>query len=212
MTCEEARLSLGAYTLGALDPSEEAEVRAHLEECASCQEEMRALEGLPALLADLTIEEASGELQPSPALYESLRERAAAEDAAERDSRHRWLAPLAAAAVLVIAIGGGVLGWHQLNPGPKTFSHSQGAIHLAVQLKTQSTGTSLSVRVRGLPAHEHCQLLAIGAGGVREDAGWWIADYEGEAVVTGTTSFTIPQLSEIRVVDPAGKLLVNVKV
>ena len=34
MTCNEARISLGAYTLGSLDTREDAEVRSHLESCS----------------------------------------------------------------------------------------------------------------------------------------------------------------------------------
>ena len=68
------------------------------------------------------------------------------------------------------------------------------------------------MKVRGLPAHTHCQLIAVGVDGQREDAGWWIADYEGEATVTGTTALSRPDLAEIVVVDSDGNTLVSTPV
>jgi anti-sigma factor RsiW len=58
MDCSEARLSLGVYVLGAIDPDERAQVDAHLAGCAECRAELAELEGLPALLAQVSTEEA----------------------------------------------------------------------------------------------------------------------------------------------------------
>lgn len=208
MTCNEARLSLGAYTLGSLDTREDAEVRAHLETCPQCQKEARDLQGLPGLLADLTIEEASGPPQPSPALYESLRARAIQQD----HSRRRRLVLAVAAGAAVLALAGGAVAIEQVATAPKTYTATQGDIWLNVALHSQDTGTALTVKVRGLPAHTHCQLIAVGVDGQREDAGWWIADYEGEATVTGTTALSRPDLSQILVVDSDGNTLVSTPV
>ncbi|MEU8058154.1 anti-sigma factor family protein [Microbispora bryophytorum] len=57
MTCEEVRISLGAYVLGALDAEETAEVEAHLETCAACRAELAELSGLPPLLARVSAED-----------------------------------------------------------------------------------------------------------------------------------------------------------
>lgn len=211
MTCHEARLNLGAYALGSLDDDEDAQVRTHIESCAACQEEMREFEGLPALLADLTIEEASGRVQPSPALYESLRARAAAEGASARP-RHRARLVLAAAAAASVLALGGAFAWQHVGERSPTFHGRQGTVQLAVQLNDQPTGTAVTVKVHGLPAHEHCELIAVGHNGVREDAGWWVANYEGEAAVTGMTALTVPDITQILVVDDNGKTLVGTKV
>jgi Putative zinc-finger len=212
VTCDEARLSLGAFALGSLDADEDAEMRAHVEDCPVCREEMREFEALPALLADLTIEEASGRVQPSPALYESLRARAAAEDAAAHAGRRR-LVLAAAAGVAVVALGGATFAWQQVDHGPKTYSSSStGPAHLAVQLKAGPSGTGMTVKVRGLPANEHCTLIAVGRGGTREVAGSWVATYDGEATVTGWTALSIPQLTQVLVVDETGKQLLGVNV
>jgi predicted anti-sigma-YlaC factor YlaD len=216
VTCDEARLSLGAYALGSLDEDEDAHVRAHVEDCADCRDEIHDLEGLPALLADLTIEEASGQVQPSPALYESLRARVEAEREPRRPAR-RHLVLAAAAGVAVLTLAGGAFAWQEMrgetpSSSGSTFSSSQGSAHLTVELNTRTTGTGLTVRVGGLPANEHCTLIAVGPDGKREVAGSWVATYEGEATVNGWTAFTIPQLTQVLVVDEQGHTLVGTSV
>ena len=51
MDCSEARLSLGVYVLGAIDPAERSLVDSHLASCRDCRDELAGLAGLPALLA-----------------------------------------------------------------------------------------------------------------------------------------------------------------
>jgi hypothetical protein len=83
---------------------------------------------------------------------------------------------------------------------------------MAVQLETRPSGTGVTVRVGGLPANEHCTLVAIDHNGDREVAGSWVATYEGEATVTGWTSIAIPDLAQVLVVDEQGNTLVGTTV
>ena len=57
--CTDARLSLGVYVLGAIDPAERALVDAHLATCRDCRDELAGLAGLPALLARVNPDEIS---------------------------------------------------------------------------------------------------------------------------------------------------------
>ena len=57
--CTEARLSLGVYVLGAIDPAERTLVDAHLLTCRDCRDELAGLAGLPALLARVNPDEIS---------------------------------------------------------------------------------------------------------------------------------------------------------
>jgi hypothetical protein len=59
--CPQARIALGVYVLGAIDPAEQALVDAHLDDCDACQAEMAELADLPALLALVSAQEAAGE-------------------------------------------------------------------------------------------------------------------------------------------------------
>jgi predicted anti-sigma-YlaC factor YlaD len=70
MDCGQARLCLGVFVLGAIDPAERALVDAHLATCRDCRDELAGLAGLPALLARVSTEEAA----------------ALAEDGAEREA------------------------------------------------------------------------------------------------------------------------------
>ncbi len=56
--CPEARVSLGVYVLGAIDPADRALVDAHLTTCNACRDELAGLAGLPALLSRVSAEEA----------------------------------------------------------------------------------------------------------------------------------------------------------
>jgi hypothetical protein len=49
--CQEARVALGVYVLGAIDPAERALVDAHLSTCEACRAELAEFAGLPGLLA-----------------------------------------------------------------------------------------------------------------------------------------------------------------
>jgi hypothetical protein len=49
--CQEARVALGVYVLGAIDPAERALVDAHLATCEACRAELAEFAGLPSLLA-----------------------------------------------------------------------------------------------------------------------------------------------------------------
>ena len=57
--CTDARISLGVYVLGAIDPAERALVDAHLLTCQDCRDELAGLAGLPALLARVNPDEIS---------------------------------------------------------------------------------------------------------------------------------------------------------
>jgi hypothetical protein len=54
--------------------------------------------------------------------------------------------------------------------------------------------------------------VAVGRDGTREVAATWVADYEGQATVTGTTSLTRADLARLDVTTPDGSTLVAVAV
>ena len=58
LTCDEVREMAGAFVLGALDPAEDASIRAHLETCADAHAEIAELGGvLPALAENVPVVE-----------------------------------------------------------------------------------------------------------------------------------------------------------
>jgi hypothetical protein len=124
--CTEARLSLGVYVLGAIDPAERALVDAHLATCQECRDELADLAGLPALLARVNPDEISRicpddtvgsgvQVVLGTAASGGTEDRAPGEligtvlDLAEaRRRRARWR--FAAAAAAVVAVAGGLAG------------------------------------------------------------------------------------------------------
>jgi hypothetical protein len=136
MDCGEARISLGVYVLGAIDPAERSMVDAHLVTCRDCRDELAGLAGLPALLARVDAAEAialaaadgppgdeeAGQAaesgresqQPPRELLATVLDLTAA-----RRRRRRWRdASLSLAAALVIAAG--VFGGIRLGAGPSS--------------------------------------------------------------------------------------------
>ena len=204
MDCPEARISLGVYVLGAIDPAERALVDAHLATCRDCRDELAGLAGLPALLARVSTAEAIALADPDGPLP-------AAEEAAEpprellatvldltaaRRRRRRWReAGVGVAAALVIAAG--VFGGLRLGSSPapaasvaqgqaglyngpagpmQTVTGQSGGMAATVSYSSMGWGTQIDVKVNGIPVGTNCQLWAIDANGKRFLAGNWVTD------------------------------------
>ena len=116
----EARLSLGVYVLGAIDPAERALVDSHLLAAATAVTQLAGLAGIPALLSRVGAEEAFAlaESDGPPASAASWRPSARARlsrlvscgdrhrPTSARRRRRRWRdASLGVAAALIIAAG-----------------------------------------------------------------------------------------------------------
>ena len=211
MECPEARVSLGVYVLGAIDPAERAQVESHLATCRDCRDELAGLAALPALLARVTVEEAvalaasdgpppaAGGPEAPPELLATVIDLTAA-----RRRRRRWRdASLGVAAALIVAVG--VFGGLRLGgspappaaasvnyPGPpngpwQTATTSADGMSASVLYRSMGWGTDLAVKVSGIPVGTSCQLWVIGPGGRRTLAGGWVTDdHEGAVYYPGS--------------------------
>ena len=216
MTCGQARLALGAYVLGALDPAERGAVQAHLDGCPACRDELAALAGLPGLLGHLTAADVEGGAPtPSPGLLGRLLAGVAAERR-RTARRRRWLA---AAAVTVVLAAGGTAAGLALGGGPGTgdavtVSATDPHTHVsaAVRLDARGWGTELHLRLSGVPAAERCRLVAVAADGHREQGAAWRTGYAGDLRLTGAVAIGSTELRRLEVVTFAGRTLVSVPV
>src|SRR5215472_15267682 len=191
MDCTEARVSLGVYVLGAIDPAERALVDSHLATCRDCRDELAGLAGLPALLARVSMEEAialavtDGPDIPLEEMPKPPRELLATvlDLTAARRRGRRWReAALGLAAALIIAAG--VFGGLRLSSGPAPLSaaagpvwpglpngpwetaHGQtGAMTAAVSYRPMGWGTEIESKVAGIPVGTSCHLYVIDAAG-----------------------------------------------
>jgi Putative zinc-finger len=200
--CAEARLSLGVYVLGAIDPAERALVDSHLATCRDCRDELAGLAGLPALLARVSEEEAIG-LAADDAAGQGVDEEPPAEllgtvidltTARRRRQRWRTIA-LGAAAALVIAAGvfGGVSALTR-SPAPAAptaessfpvgtggdwdqdtglSTAGQGA---TVAYRQMGWGLQIYTKVVGIPVGTDCNLWVVENNGHRTLVGSWTTD------------------------------------
>jgi hypothetical protein len=113
-----------------------------------------------------------------------------------------------AAAILVVGM---LVSTH-----PQSFTVSATSpvsdVSAKVVVTPTDSGTELALTLEGVAAGEHCQLVAVGRDGRREVASTWIANYEGEAVVTGNTSVTRADLRRLDITTTDGENLVSIVV
>jgi len=233
-SCREIRHALGVYVLGAIEPGDRAQVDEHLATCADCREELASLAGLPALLRRVPMAEAerlavadqadsATDETPRDDLLPSLLARTAQ---ARRVRRWRELA--AAAAVVVLALGAGAAGASLLgsgsSPAPPVSAHaparhtwhtvsainaSTGAA-LTVKYAPVHWGTTMSVRVTGVPAGTVCQFQVTDSHGHHLVVGGWRVEYQGWPVwYPASTSVTDADLHSFEVT-AGGKVLASV--
>lgn len=196
--CREVRHALGAYVLGALDPAERTVVDEHLVTCVECREELAGLAGLPALLRRVPVSEAqrlaSGEADGDP-LGEAPSDRmlrALLARAAQARRVRRWRSVVAAAALVVLALGAGagatvvVHGLSGSTPAAvKTLDSWQTVsgsgrvpgIGMTVRYAGTAWGTTMAVQVTGLQAGTACQFQVTDSAGHTRVLGRWRVGY-----------------------------------
>jgi putative zinc finger protein len=229
-TCAEARISLGVYVLGAIDPSERGLVDAHLATCRDCRDELAGLASLPALLARVTPEELERiEGEGGPADEEPPAELVGTvlDLAAARRRRSRWRYTAAAAAVVALAAGvfGGLASRGSapavaFSPGAGSWQQEQGADSVTgasayIDYATERWGTVLAAEVDGIVENTTCELrIKFTDGTVVNAASWTTAADEGEVWYWGSVPAADEagkQIASFQITNH-GKLLLNVPV
>lgn len=198
-TCEHT-FDAASYALGTLDAPDREAFEAHLPDCADCRVALAEVSGLPALLAKVPAADvAEGGLpRPSEAMFERLL--AAAVRRRREIRRRRLLAGAAAAAVLAVgAAGGTALVEARSQPQVRVVAAGAGAVQARVEVRPAGDRTDLSLQLSGVPALEHCRLVAVDRNGRREVALSWRATYSGTATVDGSTAIAPGQLAWLRV-------------
>ena len=215
MNCPAVRTALGAYVLGALEPTDRSDVDEHLPLCPACRDELAELAGLPGLLGRLTADEVlAGPVRPEPALLERLLAGVARH---RRRTRRRLLVAAAAAVVALLSVGGTAAILHSQAPHPRVVraegqAVSGTVVRASVGVLGKPWGTELTLRLHGVPRGEHCRLVAVARDGRTEVAGSWEVSYSGDTNLTGATAIHPKDLRSLRVVTSAGQELVDLPV
>lgn len=200
--CAGWRGDIGAYIVGALDPGAAARVRRHLRACGACRADYSELVPMRDWLtrAAAADDSAAGRLPPVPPL-EPIRLR-------HRLGRRSWLTVAAAGAATAAVIIGVAA-----RPAALAFRAVDRAsgVHGQARLLATPAGTRIELTVTGLPAREHCTLVAVSAAGT-DIAGSWNATYDGAATVEGITAIPVSRLTALRIESPTRQLLLVIAV
>ena len=236
MDCPEARISLGVYVLGAIDPAERALVDAHLATCRDCRDELAGLAGLPALLSRVSMEEAIALAEsdgPMPAAADEAPEpprellATVLDLTAARRRRRRWReAGLGVAAALIIAAG--VFGGLRIGSTPaqqpssaqsglyvgppngpmQTVTGKSGDMTATVSYSAMGWGTQLDTEVTGIPVGTSCQLYVTDSTGHRVLAGGWVTDnVEGTVWYPGSAAVSSKNVTGFQITVAGGQTI-----
>jgi anti-sigma factor RsiW len=212
--CDDVRLLLGAYALGALDPPDEARVRDHLETCDACSKEMAELNDTAAALALVSAADVLRPVEPPDQLAGVLAR-------VRSHRRRRRLATLAvAASVAALAGAGGLVAGDSeqppaADPPAASVSGEEAGVALAVDAWDKGWGTALRAEVSGVAGGSRCSLVAVGQDGTREVAASWVVPsngYEdtGRLTVDGAVGLRSADVDYYAVVTADGATLVTV--
>ena len=227
-------VDLAGYLMEMLSPDEKQRADSHLAGCAACREEIESLQEWSSALREIPDEML---LDGPPEDADLVLQRALRQVRQEASGgRLRRVAVLttAAAAIIAVAVGGGiVLG---RGTAPTGTPQAQGSVSAsAVPPGTQAvaavdprTGAHInatitpamgwvrvSATVGGIPAGEKCRLEVVGKDGSAVLAGSWLVSPAGEAngtTLNGSALIEPTQVASVRVVSTAGEQYVSVNV
>ena len=216
-----------AYVLGSLSPADRREFEAHLNGCASCQQAVAELSGMPALLSKLDSETVASinQADESPAMVPDMLPSLLT---AVRRRRHRsrlvtWSSSAAAAAVLAIGVFVSVpgLAGHSLTSQPPQASAAlpmaqvgTTALTSTVSLNSQRWGTIIDLRCVCLAPvyahHDRLAMVVVNRDGAHTQLATWVAEPGHTALPAGSTATPVDQIAAVQVVSADnGKVLLE---
>jgi len=217
---EHEKELLGAYVLGVLDADEHGAVQSHLDDCAACRREVGDLRDLEAALGEIPPEAFLDGPPPDGDLLlrRTLQEVRAESTRRVRFTRAAWA--LAAAAVVAVALAGGIVAGRAGLPDPVVAA--AGSRTGAATDATTGATMSVAVRpaagwvrvhaaIRGVPPGEQCRLYVVAADGSREPAGSWLSG-AGETAVDGSALMAPADVTGVQAETYAGEILVAVPI
>jgi putative zinc finger protein len=224
------RAQLGAYALGALDPTEARVVHDHLAGCLDCQREVSELMMIRRALDQVPPEAfVDGPPEDGELLLQRTLRQVRAESAPQRGRVP--LAAMAAAVAVGVALAGGVLLGRQTvstpAAAPATATSTPSNARLA-EATDPVTGTVMRVAlepkkgwvwvhadVTGLPVGARCELYVVPRDGAPILAGSWLVSEDGSKNGTrleGTALIPPTDVASVQVRTVEGQTMVTVPV
>jgi hypothetical protein len=209
---------LGVYVLGAADATERLRVEAHLPGCPDCRAEVAGLTPLHDLLASVPdgLRPAAVSAGRAPQLRRPPLRGAPLRGAPLR--RPLWGRSLRAAAIAAaVAVVAGFAAGHWLSPAREghgqpasvTFSGTNPATRVAATaaLTPASWGTSIELRLRGIPMNVECRLVVHSRAGATEVAGVWDAWSKGPVSVPASAGWRTSDIASLQVMTGSTSLV-----
>ena len=219
--CAAARVDLGVYVLGAVEPGDRAKVAEHLQACPRCREELALLAAIPALLRRVPDRQAIlGESglagQRTAACPDGLIRQVA------RHRRHMQVLVAATAVALITATAAASISLSSRDrtqpPAPAWDATVQAAssatgVWVQVRYAPRSWGTEVEARITGLRPGTQCRLWVTALGGGRIAAGGWtIASSRRAFWYPASVPVPVATLRGLRITTPSGGTLVSIPV
>ena len=235
---DESHTQLGAYALGALDANEAADFeRRHLQTCAQCRFDLNELVALRESLDEVPPEAfldgppEGGDLLLQKTLRRVRDEEQSAPVRSGRSSR-RGLALVAAAVLVVAALGGGILVGRQTGggseplaipapptevPGTKSVEGRDPTtgVQLAASVSPFQGWVRVNVAVKGVKAGEECLLQVVTKEGQAVTAGSWKVSQKWESsgfTLDGSALVAPDDVKSVDIVTVDGRKLVSAQV
>jgi len=233
---DESHTQLGAYALGALDPGEAADFeRRHLQTCAQCRFDLNELVALRESLDEVPPEAfLDGPPEGGDLLLQKTLRRVRDEEervAPARSTSRRGLALVAAAVLVVAALGGGILVGRQTAPNvdggiaapPSNLPGTKNVegrdpttgVQLAASIAPFQGWVKTDVRVKGVKAGEKCLLQVVTKEGQAVTAGSWQVSEKWESQgfeLDGSALVAPDDVKSIDIVTVDGRKLVSAQV
>jgi len=225
-------VDMAGYLMEMLTPEEKLRADEHLTGCAECRAEIESLQEWSSALREIPDEMLlDGPPEDADLLLQRTLRQVRTEASGGRVRRIAVLAT-AAAAVVAVAIGGGVvLGRGTADtsvpqaqgssapvvPGTRTVTATDPATkaELSATIVPAAGWIRVSATVKGIPAGERCRLEVMGRDGQAILAGSWLVSPAGEADGTplnGSALIDSAEVTAVRVVNTSGKEFVTATV
>jgi hypothetical protein len=229
-------VDMAGYLMEMLTPDERRRADGHLTSCVACRDEIESLQEWTSALRDIP-EEMVLDGPPDDAdllLQRTLRQ--VRQESAGSRLRRLTVLSTAAAAVLAVAVGGGVILGRGTAPVDTPEARGSASASASAQVSTPpgtrtvtamdaATGARInatvtpaigwvrvSATVGGIPAGEKCRLEVVGRNGEVVPAGSWLVSPAGESngtTLNGSALLDPAQVAAVQVTNYAGKKYVT---
>lgn len=208
-SCDDMRLDLGAYALGALEPQESAALERHLAGCPPCRAELEELASVSALLRTTAARGALAEEEDEAAAAPPERALARLGDARRKERRRLRAAAAAAGAglVSVAALAAALL----FNPrdafapegSPLALAPAVGVAATAdATLSSRPWGTQVDLAAERMPTlepGEYFQVWLVRGNGTRVAAGTFRPSATGDGAARVRLAAAVPLTDVVRI-------------